>query len=618
VSIPLKFFSECENNDIPSKGTFCRWLHLSTIAVITLVIYFNALGAGFVADDNEFVKNNISIRNLKNIPSFFMSSESLASTVPEWGTHIYRPLRTVSYALDYAVYGLNSTGYHITSLLLHVLVCVSLYGLITAIFRNHTVAFLGALLFAVHPVHTEAVSWVAGRADLIGTLFLNLSLICYVYFREHSDRNIYLYLSLLLSVCAYLGKESMIVLPGFIILYDYVSHRERSLKRILSAHVFRWSGFMLTAACYLVLRFSVTGRIDQEVQWYGGSLFSQFLMMIKVTALYIWLLIFPFKLSTHYMIAPVDTFLNARVLLSLFVITVSMVLLIYFHRKSGKTFFLLAWFFFGLIPVANIVPTTFSLMGERYIYMASAGPIAAIAYGLFNLRNKSSLYNKIVWAILIAVVISWSGRVIMRNEVYKNELTFYSSAIASNPDSAPSYLGLADRYYKDRDYHNALINYKKALDRDPRYARAQMGEALVLSKSQKKDEALRKAGRAVALKPDDPILRFNMGVIYKDAGDIRSASEEWKKAVQLNPSYSEAYNNLGNYHMMMNNQAEALSMYKEALRSDPGNAVSHYNAAAIYERRGDAAAARHHYLLFVKFAGPEHEKTVEEVRRKYE
>ena len=130
------------------------------------------------------------------------------------GTIIYRPLRTLSFAVDYAFYGLNPTGYHVTNLVLHILASIIFYFLVLSLFSLSAVAFLGGLIFAVHPVHVEAVSWISGRQDLIGFLFLELSLLCYIYYRKKDYSKRYLVFSLIFSFLAYLGKETMLPLPG--------------------------------------------------------------------------------------------------------------------------------------------------------------------------------------------------------------------------------------------------------------------------------------------------------------------------------------------------------------------------------------------------------------------
>ncbi len=613
----MKFsFSKTINYDASNKiGHHCRYVLI--IIAVTFLPYFNSLGNGFVADDNEFVKYNKNIKSLENVASFFNSSDTIASTVPEWGTHIYRPLRTLSYAIDYSVYQLNSTGYHVTNLLLHMLVCVALYYFISCLFQQPTIALLGAVIFALHPVHVEAVSWIASRADLIGTLFFILSILSYVYYQHNSTKKLFLFFALVFSFLAYLGKESMIVLPIIIVVYDLISHRDTAFKRICSLNAIQWTFFILIAIGYLLLRFNVTGRMDQAMNWWGGSITSNFLMTMKAIATYILLLFLPYQLKTHYIIEPVTSFLNVWVILSCIVIIISFVTIGYFYKKNKLIFFSLIWFYIGLLPVANLIPTTFSVMGERFMYMPSIGPIIAITYGLYTLSQKSNVKTRILCSVLIILLIAFSVRIVIRNQVYADELAFYSSAIKSSPNSAPSYKGLADYYLKNEDYQNAIIHYEKAIKIDAGFAEAFMGNALSLNKINNNNEAILKAEKAVQLKPDKASIRFNMGMIYKNTGDIVKAVSQWEETVKLNPNHSVAYNNLGNYNFMMKDYTKAIAIYNESLRLDPNNVEANYNIAMTYELQGNYSEARHYFMLFVKLAGQDYGDTVEAVKKKY-
>jgi hypothetical protein len=317
------------------------WVHILIIVILSFIIYSNSFNNDFVVDDESFIRDNISIRSLENIPAFFFSPVTMATDNPEWGTQIYRPLRTLSYALDYSLFGLNTTGYHVTSLMLHILVSITLYYIILNLFNLSSVSLLGAVIFAIHPVNVEAVSWLSSRADLIGFLFFNISLLYYIYYRKHPNSAKYLVFSLIFSFLAYLGKEAMISLPGMIILYDYVTRQKKSVKEFLRSHINAWLMFSLLCLAYLVLRFAITGGMSQGQSWWGVSVYSNFLMMLKVTAIYLKLLLFPFELNFYYVIEPVFTLFDLRVMLSILTIFLSVVVIIYFHRKNRIIFYLL-------------------------------------------------------------------------------------------------------------------------------------------------------------------------------------------------------------------------------------------------------------------------------------
>ncbi|MBI5588394.1 MAG: tetratricopeptide repeat protein [Deltaproteobacteria bacterium] len=603
----------------PKKEYPNKWAHIIVIIAVTFAVYYNSINNGFVGDDIAFVKDNASIKSLSNIPSFFYLPRTLAAYDTDWGTYIYRPLRTISYALDFAVFGNNAWGFHITNLILHMVVSVTVYFVALGLFEVQAVALISSLAFAVHPVHVEAVSWISSRADLIGLIFLNLSLLSYFRFKGSGSRG-YFALSIVSSLVSYLGKETMIPLPGFIIAYDYATRNRRPMKDLVRSNVLNWVLFSAVCFGYLVLRFYMTGRMSSSQGWWGGSAYSNFLMMTKAAATYLWLMVVPFKLTLHYLIKPVATVFDGWVLLSMLAILLSFVLTAYAHRKDKRVFFTLIWFYLALVPISNIVPISFAMMAERYIYMPSMGPIIALSYGVYILYRKAEargvLETRAVIVGVAAMAIAYSVVSANRNKVYRDDFTFYGEAIRSAPDSAPSYNGLGDQYFGKKDYKNAIANYEKALAIDPNYADAYMGEAYSYMESHDLAAAILKGETAASLKPGNALIRFQLGNIYKEANFLERAALEWQKAIELNPAYSEAYNHLGIYYQLINDYPKALRMFESALKYNPYNTETYYNVGAVYEAQGNLSGAKEYYGRFMKMAGPDYKDTVGELRKR--
>ncbi|MBI5642244.1 MAG: tetratricopeptide repeat protein [Deltaproteobacteria bacterium] len=606
---------------MPKRDDSNLWTHLFVLLVILVAVYYNSLGNGFVADDNGFVKDNTSIRSLTNIPDFFFSPKSMAAADAEWGTIIYRPLRTASYAIDYAIFGLKPYGYHLVNLLLHMGASVSLYFVVLSLFNIPGAAFLSSLLFALHPVHIEAVSWIASRADLIGMILFNLTLLSYFRYKEYRSKG-YLVISLVLSFLAYIGKETMVSLPALIITYDYVTRNRRPVLDTIKANFVNWLLFSAVCLAYMVIRFNITGRMSTNQGWWGGTAYSNFLMMAEATAIYLRLMVIPYGFTFHYIIDPVYSLFDPGVMVSVFAILLSIAAIIYFHFKQRMVFFSLLWFYIALVPIANIVPISFSMMAERYIYMPSAGPIIAAGYGLYyaykKLSEKSAFARRAAVAVIVLIFFIYSVEIIMRNEDYKDEFAFYASAVRVSPASPPSNKGLADQYFNRKEYGKAVFYYEKAIEADPGYVEALLGEALTYRESGELEKALAAAKKAAfveekvaALKPKNALIRFNLGNIYKEMGDLESARAEWEKAVELNPEYSEAYNHLGIYYQLKNDYKNSILMYENSIRANPFNAETHYNVAMLYDAEGASEKARAHYKSFIELAGPEYGDVVE-------
>ncbi len=595
-------------------------VHILIIAVVAAVAYLNSLGNGFVGDDNGFVAYNVSIRDLGNLPDFFFdSAKTLAGYDPNWGTYIYRPLRTVSYALDYAVFGHWAPGFHITNLVLHLLAIVTVYLFAQAIIGIPAVSFIAGIIFALHPTHIETVSWISSRADMIALIFANLSLLAYIRFKK-GGRTPYLLLALLLAFVSYLGKETMVSFPGLIVLYDYATREKKGFKEFIGSNILSWVLFTAVTVGYLFFRFQMTGRMSTVQGWWGGTPYTNFLMMLKATAVYLKLLVFPFDLNLHYIIGETRTFLDAKVMASAALIVSTFGLAAYLHGRSRVSFFLVAWFYIGLVPIANIIPNSFSMLAERYLYMPSQGPIIAVAFGSYALFRKmkagSPALSKVAAIAFAAIMAAYFVTIIGRNGVYKDDFSFYSAAVKDSPESAPSHKCLADQYLSREDIANALAHYDKALAIDPNYAEAMVKKAEIHAGEGSFDKAISMGERAVALKPRDAVLRFTLGTFYKHSGQMQQALDQWQKAVELYPYYAEAYNNLGAYYQTVMDNENALRMYEKSIGVNPFNAEAYYNLAVILEGQGELDKARAGYARFTELAGPEYADVVEEVKNK--
>jgi len=263
-----------------------RPFHLFVLAGVVLILYANILPNPFVWDDHIFILQNEYVKSPQNIPHLFQSnffSKSLGEATFEKGGY-YRPLTMVFYTLEYQFWGTSPMGYHAVSILLHLLNVYLVFLLIKKLLRHETPAFLGALFFAVHPLHTETVSYLPSRGDLWASLF---GLTTLLLFLSSSSRK--QFLSLLTFIGALLSKENAMMIPilavGFFLFPDYRNKK----KRIL------W-GYGGILSLYLMVRF-IYFPFPNAVRLVGDpGLFLRILSCGKLVLLYLSLLIFPYPL----------------------------------------------------------------------------------------------------------------------------------------------------------------------------------------------------------------------------------------------------------------------------------------------------------------------------------
>src|SRR4030042_5284946 len=204
------------------KSAFILFL----IAVLTVGIYFNSLKGGFVFDDKPMIVQYDFIKDIRNILKAFISSTNIFGN-----TNYYRPLQTVSYMVDYFLWAGDPLGFHMTNVMFHILAVMAIYFFIILLFGNKIYAALTALFFSVLPVHTAAVSYIAGRADSILCLFAVLSLHCYIKFKYLKTGKGCFALSVLFFIFALLTKESALIVPLVILLFDIFLFRWTVLKK---------------------------------------------------------------------------------------------------------------------------------------------------------------------------------------------------------------------------------------------------------------------------------------------------------------------------------------------------------------------------------------------------
>ncbi|MCI5157798.1 MAG: tetratricopeptide repeat protein [Candidatus Electrothrix sp. AUS1_2] len=577
---------------------------LVIITLITILIYQNNLAGDFLIDDSFFVYNNPSIRSLANTPSFFFSSESMSHDDSDWGTKIYRPIRTLTYALDYHIYGLNSVGYRFSNLLLHITVCITLFYLAKGLAFPSLAAFFGTLLFAIHPVHVEAVSWISSRADLLGLLFLNLSLIFYIKYRNCANHPFFLLIVAIgMSLLAYFSKEATVPLPGLIIAFDFAVTRSTDIRRFFRSRFPAWLLFSLALFVYLVIRYRITGKFSQDQDWWGGTIYSNFLMMAKATAIYIRLLVFPVQLKLHYIITPVYSLLDSKVIFSLLLILCTFIIIFFMSRQNRIISFLLVWFYITLIPIANIIPISLSMMAERFMYLPSAGPILVFGYGAWiiyeKIHYKKKFFLRVVIAVYLFILIICSYRVITRNRVFINNLYLSASAVATSPKSAFAHYGYAEALYLIKeDYDAALAEFDKAIQLCPDLVGAFTGQAKIYIRMGDFQSAKIKAKRAIELDGTNAKNWVIFGDISTALKNFTSAELHYKRATELSENYFDAYFKLGKLFQDTERYREALLYYKKCLHLNRFHVKTNYNIATCYYAIGMYSQAKYYYSIY--------------------
>jgi len=427
-----------------------------------LAIYENSLGNPFHYDDQLSVEDNRNIRTIGNIPGFFTDPGTMTAD-PSKAGH-YRPLVVTSYAINYAIGGLNPVAYHITNLVFHVGSAFLVFLIMRAMLRGMDQVVLAApaagLIFLVHPFNSEAVNYITARSSVMSGFFYLLGFYCWVRFREGKPLTSIFYLtSLLAFVAGMLSKEVVITLPIVLWLYDlYFGERRRTLLN-WRTYIHYLPFVFIVVIPYIVLWVSSFGGVLPQ---FNRSIWTQIFTALPVLILHWKMFLMPLHLTPVHYVEVYKTFWSFSVIHStlMLIIYVAIAILLYriLSRPCRLVSFFMLWFLIVLSPT-TIVPLN-AIFQENRGYLAVVSfviPAGVIMGELWNTRIK-----KLVLAGLVLITIFYSAEVVQRNMVWRDDITLWSDAAKKAPEIPITYSSLGSAYRKAGMYDQAIGAYKKA------------------------------------------------------------------------------------------------------------------------------------------------------------
>ncbi|MEW6076180.1 MAG: tetratricopeptide repeat protein [Thermodesulfobacteriota bacterium] len=584
-------------------------LAIAFLLALCLGVFFNTFSNAFVWDDLSLIPGDRYIKTLRHIPLFF--TPRYWSDLQPYSdlAVVYRPVRTITFAIDYFFWGLNPAGYHFTNLLLHAANVLLIFYLITVIGRSAGDAlpqnnargpwlmglpFLTAALFAVHPVHTESVTYVKNRSDLLALLFFLAAWLLFIRTGAPVRRLTRLAGSLLCFVLAVLSKEVALTLPGVLAFHAFCFQDKKE-----RFHSYRWIvpyGLMILVYGGFIL--ALRARAGIPADDFHISVGRHVLAVVKTVGTYLSLLAFPFHLNADRAFFIPHSIREPAVLLSLAVMAAIAVAAVLARRRSRTIFFGIGFMLLTLIPPANIIFLESRPIAEQRLYIPSLGFCLILAW-LINRLYRFGL-NKKAWIVLPwliggLVMVGFSARAIVRNRDWKDPLTFYTRTLAVSPDSSKIHNSLG-AFLSDRGQpEQAMAHYEAALRLNPDYAQAYNNLGVELSETGRPDEAVRQFEEALRLDPGYASAYYNLAAVLLEKGDVAAAIAHYETAVRLKPD-AEMLNNLGSAYAIAGRLEEAMDRYLAALRLDPDFTLALDNLGNVLNKIGDIEKAADHVL----------------------
>jgi tetratricopeptide (TPR) repeat protein len=515
------------------------------------------------------------------------------------GGGTYQPLRELSYAIDYHFWKKNPFGYHLQNVFWYILNCIVIYFLTILIYNKlsslkgrftiYSISLLSTLIFCVHPLHVEAVSWMSSRKYVLLGFFFFLSLFFYIKFRI-SPKNlpkIFLYInSLVYFLLALFSQPNAVVFPILLFLYEICQKGSLKLKesfKFFLLHLPFWLPNIL-----IIIYFTFYATTAHWNYPYGGF-YSTFLNIFKVIFLYFKLFLIPVGLSARYVLQNPTSVFEVPIFLSLLFTLGISTFAIYIIKKHRIITFSILWIIISLIPTLNIIPIS-TPIADRYAFLASFGFFIFFSYFLilfldinpFNFIRKNQI--KISLIILLLFASFYSYLTIKRNQVWKNSETLWTDAAKKSPSNI-AFMNLGEYHLERGFYDRAIEEFKIAYKLSPNEYHPLYNIGLAYLKKGNYDKAILVLKEVIS-KDVAYTKAYNiLGVAYLEKGNMKKAIECENKAIELNPDFPDPYINMGNIYMALDDLNKAEFFYKKALGLNPFDIDIYYNLGTMHCKR---------------------------------
>jgi tetratricopeptide (TPR) repeat protein len=535
-------------------------LLVGLLLAVVVLAYANTLGNQFVLDDELYIMSNAQVTS-PTVSRLFS---------PNPVSSVYRPLAFASLALSWALSGNEPFAYHLLNLLLHAGVTWLLYILLQELLvsrpEGKSVAFAAALLFAAHPIHTEAVAWVVGRAELLAAGFLFAGWILHLRDRPAA--------SLACFALAMLSKESAVAFLPLLLVGDYATGEWKPPIRyaLASGVTFLYLALVWKAEGGRFGPAEIAVADSPLVQLPGGW---RILNALRVAWKYVALQVYPAVLSCDYSFNQIPVYRDLRHTLPAALATAAVLgawAWALWKRKSGWA--LAAGIYLaGFAATANILKPTGTIMGERLAYLPSAGFCLIVALGWSRLEHRQRF---LAWGLLATVVMAFSVRTILRNRDWKDTFALYSSAVRAVPNDAKMHSNLGSVYLERNQLDMAEKEYQAALRINPDfpdalafYSQLEYRRKNYQAAGELMEKAFYMSGRN---NPNYDFMVVNFAAILMKTNHADAALELLNHETADAPTYSPGWSNRANLDFKQGKFNDARADAETALRLDPGNA----------------------------------------------
>ncbi len=563
---------------------------LTGILIITFITFSPSLKNGFTNwDDNVYVAENTLIKSTSsdNIKKMFDSENHISLN--------YHPITILSLAIDYKISGYNAKTFHFTNILFHLFNTALVFWFIFLLSdKKLMVAAITSILFGIHPMHVESVTWIAERKDVLYVFFFMLSLIVYLkYIQEHGTKKIILYvLVFLLFLLSILSKAMAIVLPFVLLLIDFYKGRKFDKNVVLEKLPF----FALSI---------FFGLLAIKIQSNGAiANFAVFTIPQRICFAsygivnYIYRVFVPINLSCFYRYpALIDNHMPYIYYLAPVIVIALLCTTVYLAKKKQVVFFGVFFFVVTVAMVLQFISVGKAIMADRYTYLSYIGIFFILAIGYDWLQNtrdeKFNTYKKIAPFLLGGFLVFLCYQTFQRTKVWKDSEILWTDAITKDPQNETAYTNrgsyLINKISFDIDkknvgepeYEKALADFNISIGMSPHNAKVFTNRANIYGLKKQFDLSLQDYTKAIQLDSTDAEVYANRGVTYSIMGQFDKAIADYNKAMSMRANFTTAKQNRAYAYVSTGQYEKGVKELSELITENP-------NKTDLYVYRGVA------------------------------
>ncbi len=522
---------------------------------ITTGIYFNSLNNNFTNwDDEAYITSNPDIRTLHG--------DSVNVTLKQIFTSYvvgnYHPVTMLTYSLEYAAFKLSPKPYHVTNLILHLLNSLLVLYFIWLLTKQKWTAFITALLFAVHPMHVESVSWISERKDLLYTFF-SLATLCYYlkYLQNQKLKWLYYSVSFFLFLLAVLSKAMAVSIPLIFVLVDYFMGKKITWKAILDK-----IPFFLLSVTFGIIAIAAQKSLH-AIHLTSYNFFERILFSSYGILMYLWKLFLPYNLSCYYNYPGKQNGMFPIIFYLAPFIVIGLSWIIYMSTRKGKDIlFGSAFFLITIALVLQILPVGGALIAERYTYIPYIGIFFILARWINKLVDNKSValqpYKIPLLAAITTILFIYAFLTYQRSKVWAGSVELWSDAIkkCDNDQLSFNLRGLA--YYHSKQYDKAIDDFAMSIHLNNTKANIYNDRGMCYLEMKKYKEALIDFNSAIKYDTTNADSYYNRGSVYNDMNMFENAIESYNQAIKINPDHTKAYYNRAGAYFLTKRYQQAL------------------------------------------------------------